>query len=259
MENEHGIITRENQLREWFTRDCDPVRRVIDGLDIGWGGMQRAVTREVIMQPGSMHLDIACGYGTFLAQLGWRFPEARLVGLNIDYQGPHACIHGLLEEANVRASLIRADACSMPFRVGVFSSASCFLGLQDIKIGSGTKGVQRAIAETMRVVQQYGYVTFVDEFPIGEFREYLSGMHYDLIKEQPLKIDVKWNRNIAAQAIQLYAQGWVAQTELTGEEDRQRAYNTVYQAMKKDMEQQIHTRGYFVPFTSLRMVMIQRR
>lgn len=258
MDQEHEIITRENQLREWFTRDCDPVCRVVDGLDIGWGSTQRTVTRHMIMQPGSFHLDVACGYGTFLAQLGWRFPEARLVGLNIDFQGPHACIHGLLAEAGVSVSLIQADACSIPFQVGVFSSASCFLGLQDIKIRSGAKGVQHAIAETMRIVQQYGYVTFVDEFPIEEFQGYLTGIKYDIIKNQPLDIDIKWNRNIASTAVKLYAQGWVTQTELTSEEDKKRAYENIYQELKKDMEQQLLNQGYYVPFTSLRMLIIQR-
>jgi hypothetical protein len=35
------IEKKENQLREWFTRRKDPVTKVIDGLDIGWGGVQR--------------------------------------------------------------------------------------------------------------------------------------------------------------------------------------------------------------------------
>jgi len=258
MDKEYDIITRENQLREWFTRDCDPVRKVIDGLDIGWGGAQRKATREMIMQPGSIHLDVACGYGTFLVQLGWRFPEARIVGLNIDYQGVHASIHDLLAEAGMQVPLIQADARNMPFRVGVFSSASCFLGLQDIKIGSGTKGVKQAISETMRIVQQYGYVTLIDDFPADEFHDYLIGVKHDVIKEQPLDIDVRWKPHIASEAIKLYAKGWVAQTELTCEEDRQRAYDNIFGGMKKNMEQQIRSRGYFVPFDSLRMIIIQR-
>ncbi|MBN2620852.1 methyltransferase domain-containing protein [candidate division WOR-3 bacterium] len=258
MDIEQKILTRENELRAWFTRECDPVRKVVDGFDIGWGGIQRFVTREMIMQPGSQHLDVACGYGTFLAQLGWRFPEARLIGLNIDFQYPHASIHDLLSEAGVRTTLVQADARHMPFRKGLFSSASCFLGLQDIKIGSGAKGVQNTISEVARVVQQYGYVTLVDEFPSGEFHEYLSSLPLDVIKEQPLAIDVKWNRHIAEKAIELYAHGWVEQTELTDQEEKNQAFFRIYSDMKKHMEHQIRTKGYFVPFDSLRMFIMQR-
>ncbi|MFN2166736.1 MAG: class I SAM-dependent methyltransferase, partial [Anaerolineae bacterium] len=115
-------------------RDCDPVRQVIDGLDIGWGGVQRWATGR--MPPiGGLHLDLACGYATFLAQLGWRFSDARLVGLNVDFYGPHALARPLLCQAGVCAALVQADARRMPFAEGTFDSASCFLGLQDVEIG----------------------------------------------------------------------------------------------------------------------------
>lgn len=258
MDLEQSILNKENILREWFTRQCDPVRKIIDGLDIGWGGVQRCVTREMIMQPGSLHLDVACGYGTFLVQLGWRFPKTRLFGLNIDFKGPHAVIHDLLSEAGVGAMLVQADARNMSFRSGLFTSASCFLGLQDIKIGSGAKGVRRALSEMARVVQKYGCVTVVDDFPPEEFREHLTGLPYDVINDQPLEIDVKWKRHIAERAIELYAHGWVDQTELADEHEKKKAFSCIYEHMKKDMEQQIHTRGYYVPFGSLHMLLLQR-
>jgi ubiquinone/menaquinone biosynthesis C-methylase UbiE len=258
MDPEQKILIRENELRAWFTRECDPLRKIIDGLDIGWGGVQRFVTKGMIMQPGSLHVDVACGYGTFLAQLGWRFPQTRLFGLNIDFQRPHSAIHELLVEAGVRATLVQADARHMPFRSGLFSSASCFLGLQDIKIGSGVKGVRGAISEVARVVQQFGYVTLVDEFPSGEFHEYLAGLPLDVIKEQLLAIDVKWNRHIAEKAIELYTHEWIAQTELTDEQKKKQAFSRIHSDMKKHMEHQIRTKGYFVPFDSLRMFILQR-
>ena len=88
--DEYEILSREQALRAWFTRDADTVLREIDGLDIGWGGVQCWATARMPSLSGGYHLDLACGYGTYLAQLGWRYPGARLVGLNIDFQGPHA-------------------------------------------------------------------------------------------------------------------------------------------------------------------------
>ena len=111
---ETAIVKREDQLRAWFTQECDPVQKVVDGLDIGWGGVQRWATARM-PPPKGLHLDFACGYATFLAQLGWRFPRARLVGLNIDFAGPHALARPLLTEAGVTAALVQADARQMPF------------------------------------------------------------------------------------------------------------------------------------------------
>ena len=77
----------------------------IDGIDIGWGGSQRWATARMFSIDEGTHLDVASGYGTFLAQLGWRFPNTKLFGLNIDYTGAHASIHEVLGEAgvNIRA------------------------------------------------------------------------------------------------------------------------------------------------------------
>ncbi len=144
---EAWIRSCEHRLRTWFTRDADPVLRQIDALDIGWGGVQRWTTAWMPAPDGGPHLDVACGYATFLAQLGWRFPAARLAGLNIDFEGPHALARPLLARAGVQAALVRADAQQMPFGDGSFASVSCFLGLQDIQIGFGEPGVQRMVAE----------------------------------------------------------------------------------------------------------------
>jgi hypothetical protein len=114
--NESQILSYETALRAWFTRNADTILAEIDGL------------------------DFACVYRTFLAQLGFRFPDARLIGLNIHFTGLHASISASRAEADVQASLVQADALRMPAPEGAFSSASCFLGLQDIEIGFGQAG-----------------------------------------------------------------------------------------------------------------------
>jgi hypothetical protein len=77
-----ATIEREDKLRAWFTRDCDLIQKMLDGLDIGWGGVQHWATARMTLPADSLHLDFACGYATFLAQLGWRFPTAHLLELN---------------------------------------------------------------------------------------------------------------------------------------------------------------------------------
>src|SRR5712691_5322594 len=154
--DEASIVGRERALRSWLTEDRDPVVREIDGLDIGWGGVQRWATARMPPIQGGLHLDFACGVGTFLAQLGWRHPRAKFVGLNVDFAGPHAPIRDSLAHAGVRSELVCADARRMPFKDYTFDSVSCFLGLQDIEIGFGEAGTRSAVSEAVRVLRMNG-------------------------------------------------------------------------------------------------------
>jgi hypothetical protein len=81
--NESQTLFQEKTLRKWFTREADPILAEVDGLDIGWGGVQRWATRRMPSVNRGMHIDFACGFGKVLAQLGWRFPDAQLIGLNL--------------------------------------------------------------------------------------------------------------------------------------------------------------------------------
>ena len=184
--------------------------KIIDGLDIGWGGVQRWATARMPEVVG-LHLDFACGYGTFIAQLGWRFPDIQLVGLNIDYAGPHACITSLLDEAGVNATLVQSDAQCMPFKDETFGSVSCFLGLQDIGIGFGDPGVVRSVHEALRVLQQRGVMVLIDEFPFSDLCRVLNGLPVTEIERAERQLDIHWERDIAERAITLYAEGWIAQ------------------------------------------------
>ena len=74
-----SLIELESALRAWFVRDCDPVGAEVDGLDIGWGGVQRWITSVLPLKTCRRHLDFACGYATFIAQLAWRFPNLKIV------------------------------------------------------------------------------------------------------------------------------------------------------------------------------------
>src|SRR2546427_291049 len=138
--DDRSILGREETLRSWLVKGRDPIIQEINGFDIGWGGVQRWTTARMADLGDGLHLDFACGVGTFLAQLGWRFPRADLVGLNIDFSGPHEPIRELLSRARVKSLLVQGDARRMPFPDRRFDSVSCFLGLQDIEIGFGEEG-----------------------------------------------------------------------------------------------------------------------
>jgi SAM-dependent methyltransferase len=254
---ESTVSDREEQLRAWFTQDCDRLQKVVDGLDIGWGGVQRWATARMAIAEGC-HLDVACGYATFLAQLGWRFPAARLVGLNIDFDGPHALARPLLAEAGVAATLVQADARCLPFASGSFESVSCFLGLQDIEIGFGHEGVLGAVVEAARVLRTSGILILLDEFPFERFDLLLHGLPLTVIDRAECTLDVRWSRDVAERAVALYADGWAAQARLGDESARTQIRCKVHGEMLENMERQLAERGHYVPFGPVRMVVARR-
>ena len=256
--DESTILNREEWLRAWFTRRSDPLQQVVDGLDIGWGGVQRWATARM-PAVGGRHLDVACGYATFLAQLGWRFPAARLVGLNIDFEGPHALAHPLLAEAGVAAPLVQADARHLPFSGDSFDSVSCFLGMQDIEIGYGQEGVQGALEETARVLRIGGVLLLLDEFPLERFELLLAGLPLTVIDRAERTLDVRWSREVAERAVVLYAEGWAAQAQLNDESARMKTFCRIHGEMLENMERQLAERGYYVPSDPVRMVVARKK
>jgi hypothetical protein len=256
---DEAIRRHEARLRAWFVRDCDLVRQAIDGLDIGWGGVQRWATARMPSLGKGLHLDLACGYATFLAQLGWRCPAARWVGLNIDYQGPHALARRLLAEAGVRAALVQGDARRLPFAEGTFQSASCFLGLQDIEIGYGEAGMRETVGEAVRVLGQEGMLVLMDEFPIDRFRTLLGGLPVAWVDGAERALDVRWDRAIARRAAALYAEGWAAQARPTDETARRAAYRDALARIEAEIAAQLARQEYYVPFGPVRMVVVRKR
>jgi SAM-dependent methyltransferase len=205
-----------------------------------------------------LHLDVACGYATFLAELGWRFPATRLVGLNIDFDGPHALARPLLNEAGVTASLVQADARRLPFAEGMFASASCFLGLEDIEIGFGERGMRDSVAEIVRVLSLGGVLVLLDEFLFERFEDLLRGLPVAVIREAKRALDVRWDRQVAERAIQLYAEGWAAQARAADQVMQARIRDEAHQRMAVVMECQLATQGHYVPFGPVRMVVARK-
>jgi SAM-dependent methyltransferase len=259
MPSEAELIEREARLRTWFTRDCDPIQAVVDGLDIGWGGVQRWATARMSPLHSGRHLDVACGYATFLAQVGWRFPTARLVGLNIDFRGPHRLARPLLAQAGVQAALVQADARRMPFSDGAFESASCFLGLQDIEIGFGTDGLRQAMAESVRMLRPGGALTLLDEFPFERFHGLLEGLPLEVVARGVRPVGVRWGRPVAERAVDLYADGWAAQVRSGDPAVQAATRRRVHARMRRAMERQLAVHGAYVPVGPVRLLAVRKR
>jgi ubiquinone/menaquinone biosynthesis C-methylase UbiE len=146
----------------------------------------------------------------------------------------------------------------MPFADHVFTSVSCFLGLQDIRIGFGEGAVHEALAEGIRVLRPKGTLVLLDEFPFERFGALLDGFPIKVMDRAERALEVRWTRQVAERAIKLYAEGWLAQSRLETPRERERLYDEVYARMLAEMEQQLSNQGYYVPFGPVRIVVAQR-
>jgi hypothetical protein len=148
----------------------------------------------------------------------------------------------------------------MPFADSTFGSASCFLGLQDIEIGFGKTGVREALAEAVRVLRTEGMLVLLDEFPLQRFAALLEGLPVAWIDEAERELDVRWSREVAMRAVELYAEGWVTQMRLPAGDvaTREIAYRDALSRMQSEVKAQTASQGYYVPFGPVRMVVVQK-
>ncbi|MFX1505684.1 MAG: class I SAM-dependent methyltransferase [Promethearchaeota archaeon] len=259
------IIQKENKIRDWFTKDLSKINREIDGFDIGWGGTARWTTSNLAMyiDPNTdiSILDIACGYGTFLIELGWRFPQANLIGLNLDFDPPHSLIFSLLSQSGVKSNLISADALNLPF-LEKFECVTCFLGLQDIAITRGLENLHKAVSEFLRIVPPQGFLALLDNFPKETFEDILAQQNkrYQLVLHKSFKPDCKWSREVGHKAVEMYAQGYLQQ-ELDSKhppKDKNKALTRIRKEMLKEFEFQLKEQGYYNPWGTMQLFLLQR-
>lgn len=268
MSSDKEIIQREDELRTWFTKDIpkdDPIYH-IDSFDIGWGGTARYATSRLAEwldpQQKVLILDVACGYGTFLVELGWRFPLAQLFGLNLDFDPPHNLIIPLLSQGQVTAQLLSADALQLPLKSGNFDCISCFLGLQDIAITRGTESLGTVVSELFQAVSPEKFLLLVDNLPSKIFQKILfqQDLKYELLLEESFDPECRWSREVGLQAVNMYAQGYLQQQLRSDNppKDLKRALEIIRKEMKGELEHQLETQGYYNPWGIMKLFILQR-
>ncbi len=268
MIKDQDIILRENKLRKWFTKDLSEVDAIIDGFDVGWGGTACWATSILadFIELKQKHkiLDVACGYGTFLVELGWRFPQTRLFGLNLNFDSPHNMITSLLAKGHVQASLIASDILQLPFIPDYFDCITCFLGLQDVAITRGKNSLKFVVSELLNKVSNSKYILFVDNLPLKLFNTILEK------QEQPLEVVFhnsfiplcKWNLEVGLRAVEMYAEGYLQQ-RLDKENSPNNNDNNILlekqrKKMKRDLENQIASKGYYNPWGTMQLFLMKK-
>lgn len=268
MSSENEIILKENKLRAWFTRKFSPddPMHMIDGFDIGWGGAARFTTFHLTEyldpQKNMRILDVACGYGTFLVEIGWRFPRATLFGLNLDFDPPHDSIFSLLTHGDVQVSLISADVMQLPLIIDYFDCVSCFLGLQDIAITRGKKRLGEVVSNLLQIVAPGGYLLLLDNLSVDFFKNilYSQRQNYKLLLYDTFEPECRWSREIGLTAVELYAQGYLQQQLDSNNppHDSQQALGKIRKELLRELEEQLKTQGYYNPWGTLILFILQK-
>jgi hypothetical protein len=109
-----------------------------------------------------------------------------------------------------------------------------------------------------RVLRPGGALTLLDEFPLERFDALLDGLGLLVTDRGARDLDVRWNRQVAERAIALYAQGWVAQARAADQEVQEQTHTEVHAQMAAEMERQLSTQGYYVPFEPVRMLVARK-
>jgi ubiquinone/menaquinone biosynthesis C-methylase UbiE len=123
------------------------------------GETRDTIARDISRREGSLTLDIACGYGYYTVKLSSNDPAGMVVAVDIV---PSAFVNMKRLQSrlgnNDNLEPLMADSSLLPLRSGVFDLATSFLGMRDIYMTRGRKGVESTIGEMIRASKKTGRI-----------------------------------------------------------------------------------------------------
>lgn len=122
------------------------------------GGLREKVAESLPFSQGNI-LDVATGSGYFSAALARIRPKTRITAIDI---GKFDTAKMVVEKSGVaeRVTYVNMDATRMDFPANHFDHAVNFLGLEDIHMTRGRKGVEDTFREVHRVIKPGGTFSF---------------------------------------------------------------------------------------------------
>ena len=122
------------------------------------GGLREKIAESLPFSQGTI-LDVATGSAFFAAAVAKVRPRARITAIDI---GKLDAARMVLEKSGAadRVTLLNMDATKMDFPNSSFDHAVNFLGLEDIHMTRGRKGVEDTFKEVHRVLKPGGTFSF---------------------------------------------------------------------------------------------------
>jgi ubiquinone/menaquinone biosynthesis C-methylase UbiE len=123
-------------------------------------GMRKAVSKCLRLKVGITILDVGTGWGLFAIEMAKKIKKGRIVGIDITSKDVNMA-RRLVRDAKVASTvqILRIDATKLSFPDKQFHLATSFLGMRDIYMTRGEKGVKNAVMEMIRVTKPGGRVS----------------------------------------------------------------------------------------------------
>lgn len=123
------------------------------------GGLREVLSEGLVLNAGMKILDIGTGYGFFAIEVAKRLKNGRVIGIDIVDTGISRA-RKLAKDAEVAdiVSIVKMDAIKLSFPNGCFDLATSFLGMRDIYMTRGRRGVKKAVEEMIRAAKPNGKI-----------------------------------------------------------------------------------------------------
>jgi len=122
-------------------------------------GMRSVISRDLRLTEGMKILDIGTGWGLFAIEMAKQLKKGKIVGIDIALEDL-SMARKLVREVEVAdvVQVLRMDATMLSFPDNHFDLAISFLGMRDIYMTRGKRGVKNATEEMIRVAKPCGKI-----------------------------------------------------------------------------------------------------
>ena len=122
-------------------------------------GLRKDISESLELNTGMKILDVGTGWGLFAIEMAKHLKEGEIVGIDITFEDVNMA-RKLAKDARIVGivSILKMDAVKLSFADNCFDLATSFLGMRDIHMTRGKKGVRKAVEEMIRVVKPNGKI-----------------------------------------------------------------------------------------------------
>jgi len=122
-------------------------------------GTRKTVSENLGLSVGLKILDVGTGYGYFAVEMAKQLKKGEIVGIDVSATDTVRA-RELIKEIGVAhiVSVMKVDATELAFQDNCFDLATSFLGMRDIHLTRGRKGVKKAVEQMIRVVRPSGKI-----------------------------------------------------------------------------------------------------
>ncbi len=130
--------------------------------------LRSEIAQDLPLRPKMCILDIATGYAYFAVEVAKHVSSVIVTGIDISLQDVSRAHNNIKQSCLLnRISIVSMDATGMGFHERAFDMAINFIGLEDIHMTRGKRGIQETFLEVNRVLKTDAYFCLV-VMPVDE-------------------------------------------------------------------------------------------